>query len=84
MSRRNKKDDDLDTRTSFADMNIEGFKWYDPAKKKRDGQKNVNRKVTRKEYWQMVRGAFAAFMPYFAIFLVGMGAVIGLAYLWLS
>ena len=84
MSRKNKKDDDLDTQTSFADMNIEGFKWYDPSRKKDDGQKKVKRKVTRKEYWQMVRSAFAAFMPFFAVFLLALGVVIGLAYLWLS
>ena len=84
MSRKNKKDDDLDMQTSFADMNIEGFKWYDPSRKKGDGQKKVKRKVTRKEYWQMVRGAFAAFMPFFAVFLLALGVVIGLAYLWLS
>ena len=85
MSRKNKKDDDLDTQTSFADMNIEGFKWYDPSQKKSgDGQKKVRRKVSRREYWQMVRGAFAAFLPYFAVFILALGIVIALAYLWLS
>jgi hypothetical protein len=81
MSKRNDRDE-LDTETSFADMNVEGFSWYDPTKKKNDGLQK--RKVTRKEYWQMVRGAFAAFLPYFFFFLCAMGILIVLAYFWLS
>ena len=77
MPRKNKKQDDLDTTTTFADMNIEGFKWYDPSHK-------VRQKISRREYWRMVRGAFAAFLPWLAIFLIGMGIVIALAYLWLG
>ena len=84
MSRKNKKDDDLDTETTFADMNIEGFKWYDPSKKKNPNEKRVRQKISRREYWRMVRGAFAAFLPYFAIFMLCMGIVIVIAYLWLS
>lgn len=81
--KRKKKDDDLDMQTSFADMNVDGFKWYNPsAKKKPDGK--VRHSISRKEYWQMVRGAFAAILPYFAIFLLAMGITIALVYLWLS
>lgn len=83
MSRRHKKDD-LDTTTTFADMNVEGFRWYDPAAKKDGGENTVNKKVPRKEYWRMVRGAFVAFLPYFAAFLLGLGVIIALLYLWLS
>ena len=61
MADKNKKEDDLDTTTTFADMNVEGFRWYDPNAKK-SGDKKTNRpKLTRKEYWQLVRAAFAAF-----------------------
>lgn len=84
MSRKNKKDDDLDTTTTFADMNVEGFKWYDPSAKKDDGENKVRHKIPRKEYWRMVRGAFAAFLPIFLFFLIGMGVIIALFYLWLS
>lgn len=83
MPRKNKKDD-LDTETTFADMNVEGFKWYNSSKKKDDGEKIVPQKISRKEYWRMVRGAFAAFLPYFAIFILLMGGVVALMYLWLS
>lgn len=84
MSQKNKKDDDLDTETTFADMNVEGFRWYDPTKKNNDGNKTVRPKISRKEYWRMVRGAFAAIAPYFLIFLLSFGVVIALAYVWLS
>lgn len=84
MSRKNKKDDDLDMQTSFADMNVEGFKWYDPSKKKEGKEKKVKHAVSRKEYWQMVKSAFVAFLPYLAFFLLGMGIVITLLYIWLK
>ena len=36
--------EELDTETTFADMNVEGFKWYDPAKKKGKGFRVKERK----------------------------------------
>ena len=81
MSRRN-KDDDLDMETTFADMNVEGFRWYSP--KPKNGEKKVKHKVSRKEYWQMVKGAYLAILPYLAIFVLAMGVVVALAYLWLK
>jgi hypothetical protein len=79
-----KKDDldELDTQTTFVDMNVEGFRWYDPTKKHNNDMQK--RKVTRKEYWQLVRGAFAAFLPYFLFFMCAMGILVVLAYFWLS
>ncbi len=65
-------------------MNVEGFNWYDPAKKQGENLNKAKPKISRKEYWRMVRGAFAAFLPFMLIILVALGAVIGLAYLWLS
>ncbi|MGN0814205.1 MAG: hypothetical protein ACI4MH_03130 [Candidatus Coproplasma sp.] len=72
--------EELDTQTTIVNMNVEGFSWYDPNKDKR----TKIPKVSRKEYWQMVRGAFAAFAPYFAILLLSFGIVVVLAYLWLT
>ena len=75
-----KRKDDLDTETTIANMNVEGFSWYNP-------RKNVKRqpigKVTKKEYWAMVKGAFAAILPMFACILLGGAFVVLLAYLWL-
>ena len=81
-----KKPDDLDMTTSFADMNVDGFKWYNPKAKKqsKDDLKKVKTKVTRKEYWAMVRGAFAAIAPFILISIVMISLVFLLAYFWLK
>ena len=87
MSRKNKRDDELDTQTTIVDMNVDGFRWYNPTVKKQKTekkQKTVRHNVSRKEYWQMVRGMFAAVMPIVLIVLVVFGALIALAYWWLS
>ena len=83
MPRKNKKDD-LDMETSFADMNVEGFRWYDPYAKKNNGVKQVKQKISRKEYWAMVRGAFAAMLPMRGCIVLAMAAVVAIAYLWLG
>ncbi len=73
--------EELDTETTFADMNVEGFSWYNPKKKKGKSEK-IN--VSRKEYWAMVRGAFAAMLPMILCLFTAMGIVFLLAYLWLK
>lgn len=83
MPRKNKKDD-LDMETSFADMNVEGFSWYNPHAKNKNGVKQVRQKISRKEYWAMVRGAFAAMLPMIGCIILAMGIVVGLAYLWVK
>lgn len=76
-----KRDDDLDTETTFAEMNVDGFKWYDPSRK---NGKRESEKLTRKEFWAVVRGAFSAAWPILAgIVLIG-AALYGIAWLWLS
>ena len=67
--------------TTIADMNVEGFSWYDPGKKKK--KKEIGT-VTRKEYWAMVRGAFAASLPMFLCILFGAALMVLLAVLWLK
>ncbi|MBQ8684912.1 MAG: hypothetical protein IJ514_01925 [Clostridia bacterium] len=79
--KKRKKAEELDTETTVADMNVEGFSWYDPNKKKNAGQPV---KVTRKEYWAMVRGAFAAMLPVLGCIVAGGLLVALLAYTWLS
>ena len=82
-----KQKPELDTTTTFANMNVEGFKWYDPHLEKRIEDKKkgiIPPKVTRREYWQMVRGAFAAMWPYLLGMVLIFGFLVGLAYLWLS
>lgn len=82
MAKKRKEHDDLDTETTFADMNVEGFRWYDP-KRKKDGGKSNKRKISRKEYWQMVRAAFVAYLPVFLIVILVFGIIACLAYIWL-
>ena len=81
-----KKKAELDTTTTFANMNVEGFKWYDPNLEKRIEERKgvIPPKISRREYWQMVRGAFAAFMPFLLGFMAIFGLLVGIAYLWLS
>ena len=36
--KKRKKQEELDVETTVADMNVEGFSWYNPRKKKNSGQ----------------------------------------------
>ena len=77
-----KKKDDLDMQTTVANMNVEGFRWYDPTIK--DGPKNPSPQLTRKEQRAMIRGAFRAMLP--MIVCIGLGCLLMFlfAYLWLG
>ncbi len=77
-----RKKAELDTQTTVADMNVEGFSWYNPRKKKNANGQSV--KLTRKEYWAMVRGAFLAMLPMLLCILAGMLLMFLLAYTWLK
>ena len=79
--KKKKQKAELDMETTIADMNLEGFKWYNPQKKK--NPKDTLGKITFKEYVAMVIGAFRAFWPMLLMILLGFGMMIGLAYLWL-
>ncbi|MGN0823628.1 MAG: hypothetical protein ACI4MB_01015 [Candidatus Coproplasma sp.] len=83
MAKKEKKHDDLDTETTFVDMNVEGFRWYDPNRKKSGGKANKN-KISRREYWQMVRAAFVAYLPVFLIVIAVFGIVACIAWLWVG
>ena len=76
--------DELGTETTFADMNLEGFSWYDPTKKGKSKNKNSMPKITRKEYWSMVKGAFLAYLPFFLVVIASFGIMVLIAYLWLG
>ena len=52
--------------------------------KRNGGRKREKNKVTRKEYWAMVKGAFLAVGPYILGAIAIFGLMILLAYLWLS
>ena len=72
---------ELDMETTIADMNVEGFSWYNPNLKKGKPQ---NVKLSRKEYWAMVFGAYRAMLPLFLCMLLSGAFIVLLAYLWLK
>lgn len=82
--KKNKKRDDLDTETTFADMNVEGFRWYNPQAKKNNGTRPHKQKLSRKEYWKLVRAAFAAYAPVFLIVILVFGIMACIAWIWVS
>lgn len=87
MSKKKKIKSELDTTTTFANMNVEGFKWYDPTLEKRKKEKEqgiIHPKVTRKEYFRLVRGVYASLWPILLGIVVIFGVLVGFAYLWLS
>lgn len=80
-----KNKQELDTETTFADMNVEGFRWYDPTKKSNaKGRKQEREKLTKQEYRSMVKGAFLAYIPMFLSILIGFCIMVLIAYLWMK
>jgi hypothetical protein len=86
MCRRNQKknlppDDDGST---IADMNVEGFHWYqnprNQARRKALNDLNVN----RKERWAMMLAGFLAYLPTLLIILFGFGLAFLLMFLWMT
>ena len=76
-----KKRDDLDTVTTVADMNVEGFAWYDPRKK---SGKAPAPQLTKQEQRALMRGAIRALLPMIACIALGMLLMFLLAMFWLS
>ena len=79
--RKRLRDAELDTETTFADMNVEGFSWYNPNLKKQRAQKQD---VSRKEYWAMVWGMFRAMLPLLGCILFAALIVFLIAVMWLQ
>ena len=77
-----KKKDDLDMETTVANMNVEGFSWYDPTIK--EGAKKPRPKLTKKEQRAMIKGEFRSMLPMIFCIAVGCLMIFLLAYLWLS
>ncbi len=82
MAKKEKKEKpQLDTETTVADMNVEGFSWYDPAKKQ--GKKQPPQ-LTKKEQRALIRGAYKAMLPMIGC-IVAVGIVMFLlVLLWLK
>jgi hypothetical protein len=76
-----KQKPELDTETTFADMNVDGIRGYDPRRK----QKKQDRvELSKKEYWALVRGAYRAMFPLICCMVISGILIILLAYFWLK
>lgn len=73
-----KKEEFVDDGHTIYNMNVDGFKWHD---KNRDKKNQVY--LNRKEKWAMIRAAFSAYFPKLLIVLAGFGLAILLLYFWL-
>lgn len=83
MAKDKKEKVELDTETTIADMNIEGFKWYNPSTKKRQSSEQEQFKLTKKERRAVMRGALRALLPFIAVVVLVFILVFALAYVWL-
>lgn len=80
--KKQKKKAELDTQTTVANMNVEGFKWYDPSLK--EGEKKPTPKLTKQEQRALIKGAYKAMLPMLLCIAVGCLLMFFLAYLWLK
>ena len=70
-----KQREELDMETTFADMNVDGFSWYDPSKKKNGGKSQGKIYLTREEKWAMFKAGASVLWP-FILGVVGLGVVL--------
>ena len=80
--KKNKKKAELDMHTTVANMNVEGFSWYDPSLK--DGEKKPTPKLTKEEQRALIKGAYKAMIPMLVCIGHGCLLMFFLAYLWLK
>lgn len=79
-----KKPEFIDDGRSIADMNVEGFSWYMPKKFQTERQNLSDLKLTRKEKWAMIIGAFKAIIPVVFVMIALLFGLFLLMALWLS
>lgn len=73
--------DELDTQTTFADMNVDGMPWYDP-KKDAAGEDSLPT-LSKKEQRALIRAALLSALPTIGCAALVMLLLYGLAYVWL-
>ena len=77
-----KQKQELDTQTTFADMNVDGFRWYDPSRKKGGEKQKIQ--CSRKEKRAIYRAYMQALLPFIGILCGVFLLMFLLARLWLS
>lgn len=85
MCKKDKQTFEDDGRT-ISNMNVEGMPGYDPHREKKENtKKQMNElRISRKERWAMIWGAYKAYMPLLLAMLAGFGIVMALIAFWLS
>lgn len=87
MCRKKKQKDynDDDGRT-IANMNVDGMPWYDEKKEEKEERrkKMQDLKITRKEKWAMIKGAYLAYLPMFLAIMVSFIIIMLLLFVWVS
>ena len=79
--KKKKRYDDDDGRT-IADMNVEGFKWYESEEKKK--KRELARKYTKAERKSIMRSSFVSLALPVICLIVGIIAYLLLYYVWLG
>ena len=80
--KKKKRYDDDDGRT-IADMNVEGFKWYESEEKKK--KRELARKYTKAERKSIMRSSFVYIaFPVICLIVGGIIAYLLLYYVWLG
>ena len=80
--RKRREEAELDMETTIADMNVEGIRGYDPHRSK-NKSKNRGERVSKKEYWAMVGGAYRAILPLLGCILLVALLMFLIGYVWL-
>lgn len=82
--RKSKKKEFVDDGRTIVDMNVDGFRWYVPAKTKRQKSELSGLNITKEERRAMMKGAFLAVLPVLFAALGVFTAIFLLTYAWLS
>lgn len=80
--KKRRENTELDTETTIADMNIEGFSWYDPSRKKNPDAEPV--RLTGRERRAMIRAALITLIPFILCVVAAFALVYFIAYAWLK
>lgn len=82
MRKENRKPKNDDSGITIADMNVEGFRWYQSKETLRKKKRIRDLGLSKRERRAMIIGAYFAYMPIFFGILAGFTIAYGLFYLW--
>lgn len=74
----------VDDGRAVADMNVEGFRWFIPARNKRHRKELAELNITKAERRAMIRGALLAVLPVAFAFIGMFASILLIIHFWLS